>query len=178
MILFKDYNRIEKAHYFAAKAAASLVYLEGGFILRIGINSKTVNQPFTHDFCDCGGVPGEISEIAVKLIGGHAASVVSKTKFTFTEHEDYKEAQILAVNLDNILTHMPFYMLSDTLRIMHKAKVRSRQMCDEIWIAIQQLADAILQFDKLDGEEATCIVKSALKDKDIANCAVSWSITS
>jgi hypothetical protein len=174
MILFKDYNRIEKAYYFAAKAAASLVYLEGGFILRIGVNSKTVNQPFIHDFCECGGVPGEISEIAVNLIGGYAASVVSKSKFTFTEHEDYDKAQILAVNLDNILTRMPFYMRSDTLRIMDHAKARAIQMCDEIWIAIQKLADAILQFDRLDREEATYIVKNALKDKEIANCALSW----
>jgi hypothetical protein len=175
MILFKDYNRIEKAYYFVAKAAASLVYLEGGFILRIGINSKTVDQPFIHDFCECGGVPGEISEIAVKLIAGYAASVVSKSKFTFTEHEDYEKAQILALNLDNISTRMFFYMRSDTLRIMNHAKARAIQMCDEIWIAIQKLADAVLKFDKLDREEATYIVINALKDKEIAICALSWS---
>jgi phosphopantothenate synthetase len=50
-------------------------------------------------------------------------------------------------------------------------------MCDEIWIAIQKLADAILQFDKLDREEATSIVKSALNDKEITHSALSWYLT-
>ncbi|MGO9021410.1 MAG: hypothetical protein ACLQVJ_23985 [Syntrophobacteraceae bacterium] len=175
MIVFKEYNITEKAHYFAARAAASLVYLEGGFILRIGVNAKTVSNPSKHDFCECGGLNGDISEIAITLISGLAASLVAAhTQFIFTEHEDYSKARALAIQLDSLLTSFPIYGHSKTHKIMHDAEVKSIHMYETIWTAIQQLADAVLQFDKLDRQEATSIVKYALQGKDIPNCALSW----
>lgn len=175
MITFEEYNRIEKAYYFAARAAASLVYLEGGFILRIGLNAQTVYDPLHHDFCECGGLTGDISEIAITLIGGLAASLASShTQYSFTQHEDYSKAHTLAIKLDKLLTSFPFCQSSKIPKIMHDAEIKSIHMCETIWIAIKKLAESVLEFGKLDREEATFIVKSALKGKDIPDCAMSW----
>jgi len=45
MIKISNYTQTELAYYFASQAVASVVYLEGGYILRIGLNSKTVDEP-------------------------------------------------------------------------------------------------------------------------------------
>ena len=39
MITTKNYTQKEFAYYFASQATASVVYLEGGYILRIGLDS-------------------------------------------------------------------------------------------------------------------------------------------
>ncbi|HDL00770.1 MAG TPA: hypothetical protein ENH23_00865 [candidate division Zixibacteria bacterium] len=171
MISLNQYNKNEKAYYFASQATASLVYLEGGFILRIGLNSKTVDKPHNHDFCECGGVPGELSEIAVKLIGALAVSKIEKKGFSLSKHEDFLIAQQIAKNLDKEMR-----ILSPGVeKIMQSAEERAKQMLEEIWIAIEKLAQAILQFDKIDQEETTNIVKNALKGKTIEKSALSWN---
>jgi hypothetical protein len=84
MITTKNYTQKELAYYFASQATASVVYLEGGYILRIGLDSKTPEEPYNHNYCRCGGIPGEVSEIAIKLIGGLAVAKFRKEDFNFS----------------------------------------------------------------------------------------------
>ena len=172
MLTTKNYTQKEMAYYFASQAAASLVYLEGGYILRIGLNSKTVDEPYEHNYCNCGGIPGEVSEIAIKLIGGLAVSKLRKDDFHFSNHEDFLKAEELARKLNKAMG----IMAVGTETIINSAKTRALQMTEEIWTAIEELAQAVLRFKKIDSEEATSIVKKALKGKNIKNCALSWGI--
>ena len=171
MILVDNYNKNEKAYYFASQATASLVYLEGGFILRIGLNSKTVKKPYNHDFCECGGIPGQ-SEIAIQLIGGLAVAKQTKKKFKFSDHEDFLKAKELAKKLDEFMG----IISPGADWLIESAQVTAVQILNEIWVAIEKLAQAIIEFGKIDQGEATSIVKKALKDCQIEKCALSWNI--
>ena len=172
MLITNDYTQKEMSYYLASQAAASLVYLEGGYILRIGLDSKTVDEPYEHNFCECGGIPGEVSEIAIKLIGGLTVSKLGQDDFNFSNHEDFVKAEELAIKLNKAMGIAEI----GTDKIINSAKTRALQMVEEIWPAIEDLAQAVLQFKKLDSEEAMSIVKKALKGKSIENCAISWDI--
>jgi hypothetical protein len=170
MINIDSYTQTEIAYYFAAQAVASLVYLEGGYILRRGLNSETVDKPYEHNYCDCGGIRGEVSEIAIKLLGGLAVSKVVKGDFEFSNHEDFPKAEELARKLNKTMG----IMAVGTEIIINSAETRALRMIEEIWPAIEELAQSILRFRKLDRVEATSIVKKALKGKNIEKCSLSW----
>ena len=166
-----EYGKKERAYYYAARAVSSVVFLEGGFIERIGLGSETLAEQYPHDFCECGGIPGELSEIAIQFVGEISASKANDRTENIKNHEDYQRAKKLAEKLNRSMGLMAL----GVPKILVSAELRAREMVEETWPAIESLSEALMRMGKLDGLEAIDIIRESLASKHVEHSSITWA---
>ena len=165
-----EFGNKERAHYYAARAVSSVVFLEGGFIERIGLDSETLAEQYPHDFCECGGIPGELSEIAIEFVGEISASKANNRIENIKNHKDYQRVKKLAEKLNTVMGLMALGVPN----ILESAESRARRMVEDTWPAIESLSETLMRFGKLDGLEAMEIIKDSLASRHIEHSSMIW----